>query len=127
MDSVEKKVEEKGFFDILLMLDEGAKTFIELKSLGLSPNTILHRLREAQEMGLVQEQLVPQKGKRSQIAYILTAQGKDLVMKYLPVKTKYLSLKEELDNLTKQGEKIEHNMRFLLASVRSPSRGKSQT
>ncbi len=52
-------IQKKGSIDILLQLEESPKSFNELEeALKLSPNTILSRLREAQKLGLVKEDLL---------------------------------------------------------------------
>jgi len=115
MDEI--NITEKGFIDILLMLEDGAKSFIELKSLDFSPSTILVRLRKAQQAGLIKEELFSEGGKKPKIKYVLTKQGKNLLTQYLPIKDKYLTLKEELKRLEKEAKKKEREMKLLLTSV----------
>ena len=113
-------VSEKAFVDILFALDDGAKSFNDLKKLGFSPSTVLSRLREAQEKSLIEEKLIPQKNKRSQIKYVLTNNGEKVLDTYLPVKNEYLILKKELIELEREIKTKERNMKYLLSSASKP-------
>lgn len=117
--SIGKKINiaEKGFLDILLMLESGEKSFSELKTIGFSPNTILLRLREAQRVGLVKEVLFCEKDKKPKIKYTLTQLGRDILTTYLPVKDKYLNLKDDIVRLEKEAKSKQMAIKLLLASV----------
>ena len=110
-------ITEKGFVDILLMLEDEPKSFSELKAIGFSPNTILLRLRNAQKQGLIKEELSPQGGKKSRIKYTLTNKGRDDLENFLPIKSKYLDLKEDIDGLEREIRAKEQNIKYLLTSI----------
>lgn len=112
-------VGKEGAFDLLLKLNEGPKSFVELKTTGHSPNTVLTRLREAQRAGLVQSQLFTvSERKKPRIKYVLTDQGQKLLRRYIPVKTTYLDLKEKIAELEKQVLEQKQELRFLLSSIK---------
>lgn len=104
----------KGLLDVLMALEEDEKSFTELKSLNLSPNTLLARLREAQAKGLVLQELVPVKCKRARIKYKLTEEGKDALKMYASVREKYKELKMELQQLQEEVRKKEKELKYLL-------------
>lgn len=108
---------KKAFVDILLMLEGDAKSFSELKALGFSPNTILLRLRNAQKQGLIKEELFSQGGKKSRIKYTLTNEGRDVLENLLPIKSKYLDMKKEIDDLETEIRTKEQNIKYLLTSI----------
>jgi len=112
-----RKGTPKGLFDVLLALEKGEKSFTELKKIGLSPNTLLARLREAQEKGLIVQKLVPIKGKRPRIKYELTKEGKETLKMYESVRERYLELKMELQRLQQEVRKKEKEMKYLLSSL----------
>ena len=104
----------KGLLDVLMALEENAKSFTELKFLNLSPNTLLARLREAQAKGLVLQELVPVKGKRPRIKYKLTEEGKNTLKMYASVRERYTELKMELQQLQEEVRKKEKELKYLL-------------
>lgn len=106
----------KGLLDVLMALEKNEKSFTELKSLDLSPNTLLARLREAQEKGLVMQELVPVGDKRPRIKYKLTNDGKDTLKMYSSVREKYTELKMELQQLQEEVRKKEKELKYLLLS-----------
>jgi len=106
----------KGLLDVLMALEKNEKSFTELKPLGLSPNTLLARLREAQEKGLIIQELVPVKGKRPRIKYKLTREGEDTLKMYASVREKYTELKMELQQLQEEVRKKEKELKYLLLS-----------
>jgi DNA-binding HxlR family transcriptional regulator len=106
----------KGLLDVLMALEKNEKSFTELKSLDLSPNTLLARLREAQEKGLIVQELAPVKGKRPRIKYKLTKEGRDTLQKYASVREKYTELKMELQQLQEEVRKKEKELKYLLLS-----------
>lgn len=110
---------KKGSVDLLLILKDGKKSFTELKTLALSPSTMLARLRDAQRKGWVKEELSPQKGKKSRIKYCLTKEGAEVFALYEPVMKNYVELRRELDELEKKVRKKEKEMKYLLVSVMS--------
>ncbi len=115
MDKRTRVIESpKGLLDVLMALEENEKSFTELKSLNLSPNTLLSRLREAQTKGLVVQELVPVKGKRARIKYKLTEDGKDTLKMYASVREKYVELKMELQQLQEEVRKKEKELKYLL-------------
>jgi len=117
MNTKQRVVESsKGLLDVLMALEENEKSFTELRSLGLSPNTLLARLREAQAKGLVLQELVPVKGKRPRIKYKLTREGKDTLKMYASVREKYTELKMELQQLQEEVRKKEKELKYLLLS-----------
>ena len=104
----------KGMIDILIYLRDEAKSFNDLKKLNLSPNTILARLREAQEKGLVKQRLCPCKGKKARIKYDLTGEGKLMLKNYESIIDRYLELSKELDELERKLRDKEKEMKYLL-------------
>lgn len=115
MGNKQKAVEApKGLLDVLIALEESERSFTEMKSLNLSPNTLLARLREAMAKGLVSQELVPIKGKRPRIKYRLTKEGKDTLKMYASVREKYTELKMELQQLQEEVRKKEKELKYLL-------------
>lgn len=117
MTKIQDFLERKGGLDILYKLAEGKKSFNELESLNLSPNTILSRLREAQALGLIEEKLLRQKEGRSKIKYTLTKKGKKIIEACKSIKKDYLKLREEINNLEEKTRKKEEEIKTLLSSL----------
>jgi len=118
MARMKGKTAPKGLLDVLMMLEEGEKSFTELKALDLSPNTVLARLREAQERGLVNQKLFPRKGRKPKIKYVLTREGKEVLKMYESIRERYTELKAELQNLQEEVRKKEKEMKYLLSSAK---------
>jgi len=118
-ESVENILLKEGTFDLLLMLSEGPRSFIELRRGGHSPNTILARLREVQRRGLVESKLfLVKRGRKPRIKYILTAEGQKIVGRYMPVKTSYLELKRDIEYLEDRIHEQKQALKLLLASMK---------
>lgn len=111
------KTAPKGLLDVLMMLDTGEKSFMELKALDISPNTVLSRLREAQKKELVEQKLFPRKGKKPRIKYVLTKQGKEVLTMFESIREKYVDLRTELQSLQEEVRKKEKEMKYLLSST----------
>lgn len=116
MAKMEVKTPRKGLLDVLMMLETGEKSFTELKTLDLSPNTVLSRLREAQKKGLVDQKLFPRKGRKPRIKYILTEEGEKVLKMYESIRERYTELRAELQNLQEEARKKEKEMKYLLSS-----------
>lgn len=116
MARVEVKTPRKGLLDVLMMLETGEKSFTELKTLDLSPNTVLSRLREAQKKGLVDQKLFPRKGRKPRIKYVLTEEGEKVLKMYESIRERYTELRAELQNLQEEARKKEKEMKYLLSS-----------
>jgi DNA-binding HxlR family transcriptional regulator len=112
----------EGFVEVLLALEHGARSFVELKSLDMSPTTVLKRLREAQKMGYVGQRLVAQEGGRSRIKYGLTTKGRRVARVYAPIRGRYSHLREELGQLEHALHEKRSEMKFLLASTKQHKR-----
>ena len=104
----------RGMLDVLMALKDEAKSFNDLRTLRLSPNTILARIREAQEQGLVHQKLHPRTGRKPRIRYELTKQGRDMLKQYSLIIDDYVKLKQEFDELEKRAQEKEKDMRYLL-------------
>jgi len=108
-------ISRKGAIDILIELKDGHKTFTNLKELRLSPNTIVRRLREMQEAGLVEPILTSSgKARRMRIEYRLTKEGEQAIKNMEKVLMEYKKLKKRLDQVSREQEKILRKMRSLL-------------
>lgn len=116
MAKTEVKTPRKGLLDVLMMLETGEKSFTELKTLDLSPNTVLSRLREAQKKGLVDQKLFPRKGRKPRIKYVLTEEGEKVLKMYESIRERYTELRAELQNLQEEARKKEKEMKYLLSS-----------
>ena len=121
MADIESRTAPKGLLDLLVMLEDGPKTFSQLKVLNLSPSTILSRLREAQEMGLVDQKLYPKKGKRSEIRYLLSKDGVEMLKMYGSIRDRYTQLRMELQSLQEEIRTKEKEMKFLLSTANKAS------
>ena len=94
-------IEKRGSVEVLAALRKGAKSFSELKNLNMSPNTVLARLREAQNLGLTK--VVPvSSDRRTRIKYGLSEEGKALVLKFDSAVTEYIKLQEQLKELSQK-------------------------
>ncbi len=117
MTDISAFLEAKGSLDILFTLAEKEKSFNELEeALGLSPNTVLLRLREAQSLELIREELFKDSG-RSKIKYTLTDTGKELLNSLKTVKEDYLNLRKDVGKLEEEKRQKETEIRELLSSV----------
>lgn len=116
MARLEVKTPRKGLLDVLMMLETGEKSFTELKTLDLSPNTVLSRLREAQKKGFVDQKLFPRKGRKPRIKYVLTEEGEKVLKMYESIRERYTELRAELQNLQEEARKKEKEMKYLLSS-----------
>jgi len=112
----------EGFIEVLLALEGGAKSFVELKSLDMSPTTVLRRLREAQKMGYAGQRLVAKEGRRARIKYALTTKGRRAARVYAPIRGRYSHLREELGQLERALHEKRSEMKFLLASTKQHKR-----
>lgn len=108
----------RTLLDVLFALGKGRKSFSELKTLYLSPSTVLSRLRESEEKGWVKGELAQSKGKKPKIKYSLTDEGRKVVTTYDSVIPQYHVLKEELEKLQEEVKGKEREMRILLTSVK---------
>ena len=116
MQATEREAARKGLLDVLMMLEAGEKSFSDLKALGLSPNTVLLRIREAQERGLVDQRLFPRKGRKPRIKYVLTKEGEEVLKMYESIRERYTELRTELQSLQEEARKKQKEMRYLLSS-----------
>jgi len=119
MGKIQEFLEKRGSLDILFNLAEEEKSFNELESLSLSPNTVLSRLREAQTLGLIEEKLLRQKEGRSKIKYGLTKKGKEITDTSKTIKKDYLKLREEINKLEEEIRKKEEEIKTLLSSLQN--------
>lgn len=110
-------VKLRSLLDVLLALRQGRKSFKELRSLALSPSTVLSRLRESQRKGWVRDELSQRGKKRSRITYRLTEEGKTVLDVYDPVLPRYRELREEFEKLQEEVREKEKEMRYLLSSI----------
>jgi DNA-binding HxlR family transcriptional regulator len=117
MKEIQEFLEKRGSIDILFNLAEEEKSFNELESLNLSPNTVLSRLREAQALNLIEEKLLRQKEGRSKIKYVLTKKGKEIMDVSKSFKKDYLKLREEINGLEENIRKKEEEIKTLLSSM----------
>lgn len=109
----------EGTFDLLLRLNEGPKSFIELKEGRHSPNTVLSRLRRLQKINVVQTKLlVVKKGRRPRIKYTLTTKGKKLLKRYMPIKADYLEIRDVMKKLKEQISVQKQAIKILLSSTK---------
>lgn len=116
MNEKQSKIMSKGLLDMLIILEDGEKSFTELKGMKMSPNTVLSRLREAQRMGLVDQKLFKIKGRRSRIKYALTKEGEETLQMYHSIRERYKQLNVELQSLKEEVKKKEKEMKYLLSS-----------
>jgi len=121
MKEIQEFLKKRGSIDILFNLAEEEKSFNELESLNLSPNTVLSRLREAQTLGLIEEKLLRQKEGRSKIKYALTKKGKEIMDASKTIKKDYLKLREEINKLEEETRKKEEEIKTLLSSLQRSS------
>lgn len=110
-------IESKGLLDILLLMDEKERSFVELRRLDLSPNTVLKRLRQAQDQGLVSSHISTNTGKRPRIRYGLTKMGGRVTALCKSHRTKYLHLRSEIEKTKKQLRRQEKEMQSLVSSL----------
>lgn len=112
----------KGFLEILLLLKEDKRTFTELKkAANVSPSTVLKRLRESQEKGLIKQDLSSRGGRRAQIKYHLTKEGESLLTEYESIIDRYIELNTELDKLEKAVRDTEKEIKYLLLHGANPN------
>jgi DNA-binding HxlR family transcriptional regulator len=109
---------DEYMFNVLTELDEEEKTFANLKTLNMSPSTTLSRLREAQSKGWVENKLVPRKGKKPKITYVLTKEGKEIIETFSSILPQYSNLREEVKELQKAIREKEKKIHYLLSSVK---------
>jgi len=109
----------KGAFDILFELGKKEGSFNELENmLNLSPNTVLARIREARDLGLVEERLFGGNG-RSKIKYVLTKRGRDVLGASNSLRGTYLKLRGRIDELEEERKEKEKEIKKLLSSLQS--------
>jgi len=112
-------IQRKGSIDLLFELENMPKSFNELEeTLRFSPNTILSRLREAQRLGLIKEELFREKSGRARIKYKLTDKGKNLLKELKKIKNKYLELVKEISTIEKAKKKKEAELEELISSLK---------
>jgi len=90
---------KKGSIEILCELEDGGKSFNEFK-LDISPNTLSSRLKEALDLGLI-EQRICREG-RTKVKYYLTDRGKELLKAIKSIKDNYFRLKEDVKRLEEE-------------------------
>ena len=109
-------LKKKGAADLMFEISEGPKTFNELVDLiRLGPNTVLSRLREAQNLNLVEEKLVRKENGRPSISYVITSNGKKAIQPLDSIRVNYIKLKKELNELKKQEREKEDKITQLLS------------
>lgn len=106
-------------FQILLSLKEAAKSFNDLKSLDMSPNTILSHLRETQTKGWVNAKLAKREDKKPRILYNLTSEGETLLKTYGLVISQYADLRREHEEMQKKVKENEKKIKYLLSSTKA--------
>ncbi len=112
---------QKGLLDVLLELQEGGKTFLELKSaVGISPNTVLKRLRELERKGWVLQILSQDEGKRRKMRYVLTEEGLGVLSQYASIVERYSKLREKTYRLRAVTRTTEKEIKYLLMHGTSP-------
>ena len=118
---LENSIVQKGLLDVLLELQEGGKTFSELKNaIRISPNTVLKRLRELERNGCVLQILFQDEGKRRKIRYVLTEEGMGALSQYASVVERYSRLREKLDRLRGVTRTTEKEIKYLLLYGSNP-------
>lgn len=120
-EKAHKFVFERSSAMILILLSEKDLSFNELKnSIKASPNTVLARLREAMQIGIVEEKLV-KTGKRALIKYTLTKEGGDFVKNLKDFKGHFITVNKELDEIKEKEKKKEIEINELLSSLQKSS------
>ncbi|KXA90499.1 hypothetical protein AKJ57_04090 [candidate division MSBL1 archaeon SCGC-AAA259A05] len=111
-EDISEYLRKKGSLKILMELSQEPKSFKHLQdTLSHSPNTILERLREAQDLGLVEE-TVEGRGRERRIKYICTNTGLGVLnqstslQKYKDLEEEVRKLKEKMKEKEKQMEDI---------------------
>ncbi len=108
-------LKRKGSIEILCELESGEKGFNELRKLDISPSTLSSRLKEALDLGLVDQKLCREE--RAKIKYYLTEKGKKVMRMVESIKKDYFRLKEEARRLEEEArrkrEEIEKLLSFL--------------
>ncbi len=109
-------IRKKGSLDILFQLEKASKSFNELEeTLGLSPNTLTSRLKEARELALIKEELSREEGGRAKIKYVLTEKGKKAVKKLEGLREKYQNIRKEILKLEAQLKEKENLLKKLIS------------
>ena len=122
MSKISAFLDAKGSLDVLLLLAGGEKSFNDLKkSLGLSPNTVLDRLREAQRLDLAREELFRDPGGRSRIKYTLTDKGGKIIGASKHIMDSYMKLRRQAERFENQKREKEMEMKELLSSLQKSS------
>lgn len=117
METVTQLIGYRGFVEILFSLEEGRKGFNDLKRLGMSPSTVLSRLRYAEKLGFIRQELDARGSGRSRIRYVLTPKGGQVVQRFTPIKSKFIHLRSEMKVLERTMHERESQVKLLLASV----------
>jgi len=108
-------LKRKGSIEILCELENGERGFNELKNLDISPSTLSSRLKEAMNLGLVDQKLCREE--RAKIKYYLTEKGREIIESVGSIKKDYFKLKEEVRKLEEELRKKKEKMKKLLSEV----------
>ena len=105
----------KGSIEILCELEKNGKSFNEF-NLDISPNTLSSRLKEALELGLVEQRVCREE--RSKIKYYLTDKGKELLKTIKSIKDDYFRLKNDVKKLEEELKRKKKELEELVSSLR---------
>ncbi|RLI77961.1 hypothetical protein DRP04_10645 [Archaeoglobales archaeon] len=109
-------LKRKGSIEILCELESGEKGFTELKNLDISPSTLSARLKEAMDLGLVDQKLCREE--RAKIKYYLTEKGREVMKMVESIKKDYFRLKEEAKRLEEEAKKKRQEIEEILEKLR---------
>ncbi len=110
----EEFLRRKGSIEILCELEEGGKSFNEFE-LDISPNTLSSRLKEALDLGLIEQRICRED--RTRVKYYLTDMGKELLKAIKSIKDNYFKLKEDIKRLEEEIRRKKKELRELISSI----------
>ncbi len=110
----EEFLRRKGSIEILCELEEGGKSFNEFE-LDISPNTLSSRLKEALDLGLIEQRICRED--RTRVKYYLTDIGKELLKAIKPIKDNYFKLKEDIKRLEEEIRGKKKELEELISSI----------
>ena len=104
----------KGSIEVLCELEEGGKSFNEFR-LDISPNTLSSRLKEALDLGLIEQRICREE--RTKVKYYLTDKGKELLKAIKSIKDNYFRLKEDVKRLEEEIKRKKKELEKLVSSL----------
>lgn len=111
-------IKKAGAIEILYELENGEKTFGELRKLSISSGTLSKRLKEGIELGLIKQETRREEGSlKPKVTYKLSEDVRELIKSIEHIWREYSKIREEIRRFKEEIRKREKDLEKMLEEV----------